>query len=198
MIISYSKKYVFISTPKTGSHSFFHLLKEEFDGRRLMPFHRTEVPEYTEGYTIFTTCRNPYERFTALWHSIFFSCGTKNDPHGYRKSWMSEVGSDDPVKFAKYLVQAFREETTPARYPQLVIPQYLWYRRMPGETKIIHIENASEEFHKLPFVGNKRVKIPHKLKRDHQTWDDIQTPELLHWVNQWAKGDFELLGYEKK
>jgi len=197
MILSRKYKYVFISTPKTGSHTFFKLLEEEFDGTRQWPeFHRTEMPKSTDGYTVFSTVRNPYERLVALWNSLLHN---KNDRHGYRDTWMSALRKDDFLTFCAFAAKHHHniETITQVRLPRLMTPQHRWYRRMPDHVIPLHLENVTEEFNRLPFV-DKTIIMPHELKRDHASWDDLKTDEIIEYANVWAGDDFEKFGYRKE
>ncbi len=129
MILSRKNKYVFISTPKTGSHTFFKLLVEQFDGTRMGgEFHRTEMPPNTDGFTVFSTVRNPYDRLVALWNSLLHN---KNDKHGYRDTWMSVLKNDDFLTFCRFAAKHHKniEFINEVRLPRLMTPQYRWYRR---------------------------------------------------------------------
>ena len=197
MILSRKHKYVFISTPKTGSHTFFKLLTEQFDGERLQgPFHRTEMPGNTEGYTVFSTIRNPYDRFVALWNSLLFA---KPDPYAYRDTWLSVIRKDDLLTFSRFAAKNKDriEMMADVRMPTLMMPQHRWYRRLPPNVISLKLENIDEAFHALPFV-TKRVTLPHELKREHASWDDLKTDEIIANVNEWAGEDFEKFGYEKE
>lgn len=197
MILSRKHKYVFISTPKTGSHTFFKLLEEEFGGERQWPeFHRTEMPTNTTGYTVFSTVRNPYERLVALWNSLLHN---PNDRHGYRDAWMSAIRKDDFLTFCAFAAKHHKniEHLAQVRLPRLMTPQHRWYGRMPADVIPLHIENVKKEFHRLPFV-KKEVIIPHELKRDHAGWDDLKTEEIIELANVWAGEDFEKFGYIKE
>lgn len=197
MILSRKYKYVFISTPKTGSHSFFKLLQDNFEGERQWPgFHRTEMPSNTEGYTVFSTCRNPYDRLVALWNSLLFA---KPDKHGYRDTWMSVLRTDDFGAFCEFAANHKNdiEQVAKVRMPTLMIPQHRWYRHMPDNVIPLHIENINDEFHALPFV-DKQVDIPHALKRNHASWNDLKTDEVIHYANIWAGEDFEKFGYTRE
>ncbi len=197
MILSRKNKYVFISTPKTGSHTFFKLLEEEFDGERQWPeFHRTEMPPNTSGYTVFSTVRNPYERLVALWNSLLHN---PNDKHGYRAAWISVIKKDDFLTFCAFAAKNHKniEHLAQVRLPRLMTPQHRWYDRMPADVIPLHIENVKKEFHRLPFV-KKEVIIPHELRRDHATWADLKTDEIIELANVWAGEDFERFGYTKE
>lgn len=197
MILSRQHKFVFISTPKTGSHSFFKLLEDNFSGVRQHPgFHRTEMPPNTDSYLVFSTCRNPYDRLVALWNSLLFA---PNDKHGYRDSWLSTLKSDDFLTFCKFAAKhrSNIEYIANVRMPSLMIPQHRWYRKMPNRVIPLHLENVEEEFNNLTFVHS-HVSIPHLLHRKHSSWDELKTEEIIHYVNQWAGKDFEKFGYTKE
>ena len=152
MILSRKHKYVFISTPKTGSHTFFKLLEEEFDGTRQWPeFHRTEMPPNTSGYTVFSTVRNPYSRLVALWNSLLHN---PNDRHGYRDAWLSAIRKDDFLTFCAFAAKHHKniEHMNEVRLPRLMTPQHRWYGKMPEDLIPLHIENIKKEFHRFPFV----------------------------------------------
>ena len=199
MIISKKHKYVFISTPKTGSHTFFKMLPEQFDGERQQgAFHRRDLPSgiVGQGYTVFSTVRNPYDRLVALWNSLLH---TKPDPHAYRDTWLSVIRHDDFATFVKFAANNHKriETMNALRMPNLMMPQNRWYKAMPADVIPLHLENLSEEFHALPFV-TEPVTIPHELKRDHATWDDLKTDEVTEYANEWAGEDFERFGYTRE
>ena len=196
MILSRKNKYVFISTPKTGTHSFYKLLQDEFDGERLKGnYHRTEMPDNADEYLVFSTVRNPYDRLVAIWNSVLHA---KNERNNYRDEWLATLRKDDFLTFAKFAAKYRNDiEYRPVRSPYLLMPQCRWYNKMPEGVTPLHLENISVEFHSLPFV-NKEVEIPHMLKRDHASWDEIKTDEITSFVNEWAGEDFEKFGYEKE
>lgn len=197
MILSRSNKYVFISTPKTGTHTFFKLLREEFDGERLGPdYHRTAMPKNVNGYTIFSTCRNPYDRLVALWNSLLHA---KDDKNGYRDAWISALRSDEFLPFCRFAAKHKHniERLNKVRTPTLMMPQHRWYNRLPKNVIPLHLENIHEEFHALPFV-NHECTIPHMLKRRHSSWDELKTDEIIACANEWAGDDFQMFGYSKE
>ena len=198
MIYSHEYKYVFISTPKTGSHTFFKLLPEEFAGVRQTQggYHSRLMPSGALEHTVFSTVRNPYERLVALWNSLLHN---PNDSFGYRDTWMRVLKNDSFATFCKFAADHHDkiERLPEVRLPALMTPQHRWYAGMPERVVPLHLENIDEEFHALPFV-DKRVTIPHELKRDHATWDDLKTDENIHNATIWAGEDFEKFGYTKE
>ena len=199
MIVSKKHKFVFISTPKTGSHSMFKILHDNFSGERIGPnFHETNIPSDVKlsQYTVFSTCRNPYERLVALWHSLLHA---KDDKKGYRSAWISALSDDSLLTFSKFVAKNKNhiEFMSKVRLPTLAMPQYRWYKKMPEQTIPLHIENIDEEFSNLTFV-KEPVKVPKVLSRKHALWHDLKTEEVLHRANIWADGDFEKFGYQKE
>lgn len=197
MILSHDHKFVFISTPKTGSHTFFTLLTNDyFHGERLGPlYHRRDMPEDVDGYTVFSTCRNPYERAVALWHSVLHI--EKEDR--YRKTWLSVLDDDSFLSFCRYLAQRRMDIETirgGPRLPMIAVPQWRWYQGMPGDTIPLHLENFEEEFNALPFI-TEHHQIPHVLKREHASFDELKTPEITDCINHWAEHDFKRFGYKR-
>jgi hypothetical protein len=157
------------------------------------------MPEKTDGYLVFSTCRNPYDRLVALWNSILFSNGNRPDKHGYRDTWLSVLRNDDFETFAKFAAKHKDdiEYVAKVRMPTLMTPQYRWYDKLPAHTIPLHLENIKDEFNALTFVEHE-VNIPHALKRTHASWDELKNERIIHYANQWAGKDFEKFGYIKE
>ena len=197
MIISDKYKYIFISTPKCGTHTMFKLLTKYFDGKRVRTngYHSTVIPDNIDinEYTVFTTVRNPYTRLVALWHSILY---VRDD---YTNSWSKYLPDKSLESFVKLLAENKNNvRAIKAKMPKLVTPQYLWVKNMPHKTKFLHIENITEDFDALDFVKNKTYSIPHELKRNHIKWPEIKNNNIITHANLWAGNDFELFNYQKE
>ena len=63
MVISHSLKYVYVGIPRTGSKSMINWLVAYFDGEHVGKHHQYRIPEEVSDYLIFTTVRNPYDRW---------------------------------------------------------------------------------------------------------------------------------------
>lgn len=205
MIVSDKKRFVFISNPKTGTHSMFDVLENnpEFAAKREgKQFHEWKVPQRAKNYIKFSTVRNPYSRIVALWNSLLMAGAREGGeiPKKYRQTYMHVIGSDSFEDYCKFCAENRDtiEHTKIIRYPLLSIPQWRWYQEyLPPDTKPLKIENIQEEFNALPFV-EKEIMIPTKLKRKHETWDELKNNNIIEYVNHWAEKDFELFGYEKE
>lgn len=207
MIISSNPEFVFISTPKTGTHSMFHVLNENFNTKHLGPktgnqFHEWKVPNQYSNFFKFSTVRNPYERIVALWNSLLMA-GVREGgviPKKYRDSYIRQIKSDSFEAFCKFCAD-YRdniEHNRIVRYPLLSIPQWRWYEQyLPKGTQPLKIENIDIEFNSLPFI-DKEIKIPRKLHRKHETWDELKNDNIIKYVNHWAEHDFERFGYDKE
>lgn len=205
MIISHKHNFVFISTPKTGTHSMYKFLKENYAPVELnntKNFHEWVVPHKAKNYFAFSTVRNPYERLVALWYSILIAGKEEKGkiPKEYRMSYMRHLGDDSFETFAKFCAEKREtvEQHTMLRLPMLLIPQWRWYEEfLPKDTAHLKLENLEEDFASLPFAVEKPT-MPHELKRNHASWDDLKTPELTELVNHWAEKDFSKFGYQKE
>lgn len=69
MIVFEQKKIVFVSNPKTGTHTMYKLL-QECGGVRHGRYHETEF-RFTPSF-VFTTIREPLTRTVSVWNSLLF------------------------------------------------------------------------------------------------------------------------------
>lgn len=182
MIISHKYRLIFITTPKSGSHTGFTLMLNYFNAQEVSFNHRKIKPNTLNNYHSFSFVRNPYERFCALYHACVI-----NDT----KPFVPKSAKRDILSYAKWYAGMAKCNQYPRE--DLTSSQSHWHR----DTKInefIQIETAQEEFNKLYPELN--IVMPHELKRKHPAWKDVRTPELIKYVNIWSQKDFELYGYE--
>lgn len=181
MIISPKYKLIFVTTPKSGSHTGFKLMQTYFDANKTEFNHNRSIPAKYKNYDTFTFVRNPYERFCAL----YFAC-VIND----KKRFVPIHARKSIEEYAEWYVSMKRM----GRYirEDLTSPQTYWHRN----TKIknfIQIEEAQELFNIMYPELN--IRMPHELKRTHATWEDVATDELSNLVSEWADNDFNHYGY---
>jgi len=180
VIISDTHKLVFITTPKSGSHTGFKLMTDYFNASAGFN-HNLKVPNICKNYRIFTFVRNPYERFCSLYHACVINDEKKFVPSKAKRSILD---------YAIWLAKCKRTEM----YPRidLCAPQHIWHRTSSVK-EFIQIEKAQEFFNNL--FPELNIKIPHELKREHPTWDNVITDTLKYYVDIWAGRDFYLYGY---
>lgn len=202
MRISDKYKLIFVSTPKSGSHTGWKLMEENFPINN-SSMHNNIVPENKTNYNAFTFVRNPYERAVALWHSVLWTHLSKNKKQQqigqrYRKEFMKRVGADDFSSFCKYLASLDRNK--PGDFYRHLIKSQTHYHSVTNlkNLKYFKIENIKEELPKylLDVTGIKIKEIPHELKRNHETWKDLYTEENKSNIIKWAEEDFTLYKYE--
>jgi hypothetical protein len=184
VIISEKYKLVFITTPKSGSHTGFRLMETYFEPKPTSFNHSIVVPEKYKNYGKFTLVRNPYERFCALFHACVI-----ND----KKKFVPGNARQNILEYAKWMAKCSYHKNYIRK--DLTAPQYQWHENSK-DLLYIKIEQAQEIFNTAYPELN--IRMPHELKRDHPTWKDWCTNELTHYVNLWANKDFDLYGYDKE
>lgn len=206
MIISDKRKYAFVSIPKTGTHTMYEVLTTQFDGERYGGYHHNCLPESAEGYFRFCTVRSPYSKFASAWSLIL-------NPDAIHGAQMQKrIGQ--PLGIVPVLKWAIKEQDNMVHYGKqnledrlriaaALTPTNVYFRTRLDDMKMdayVQIEDADTQFNALPFVDTP-VTIPKIFTMSrtayYKTWDDINTPEVLELVNEWAGSDFELYNYTK-
>jgi hypothetical protein len=184
VIISNKYKLIFISTPKSGSHTGFKLMQDYFEAENTSFNHNTVIPNNIRNYHSFTFVRNPYDRFCALYHACVIN---------HFKPFVPKSAKTSPLTYAKW----YAKLTKAGRYPRvdLCAAQWVWHKKSRVK-EYIHIEEAQEVFNNK--YSEKNIIMPHELKRNHIIWNEIKTDELIYYVNLWAGKDFQLYGYKNE
>jgi hypothetical protein len=193
MIISKKHKFVFISTPKTGTHTMYKILPDEYEGvQKEGPYHQTEVSEEFSDYFIFTTVRNPFERMVSIWHALI-------ERDNYRNIFLPLVGGVEFIDFVKWITKLEPDERPKGKGGVLLHPQSYWLKGVSLD-KFIKIENVDEEFSMLPFYiqSTEHKEIPKVLARKHKKWKDVKCNESRELIVRWAKEDFEIFNYSEE
>jgi len=188
MIISEKDKYVFVSNPKTGTHSFYKLLKEQFNGVQVEGrYHENDVPEKNKDYFTFSTCRHPFSRAVSAFHVL-----TRDD--GYKDLFLPKIGGEDFLSFVKWLVKHDSEKELVGRGMAVLTLQSTWLRSVRID-ELVRIEHANDDFAALPFV-KEPVAVPTLLARKHETWDEIKCQKSERLLRKWLAKEFEFLPYD--
>src|SRR3972149_1265346 len=108
MRISTRYEFVYISTPKAGTHTIYNVLAEHFaEGLRGQGCHENQIPKEFKDYFRWTVSRNPYTRAVSLWWS---ACRLHTEDH-YR--FRARCGAPDNfTKFIVWLAGTSWEERT--------------------------------------------------------------------------------------
>ena len=181
MIASHEYKLVFVTTPKSGSHTGFELMRKYF-GAEANFNHISKVPYEYRDYNSFSFVRNPYERFCALYHACVV-----NDV----KLFVPTYARTSILKYGEWLAGLNQHF---AIRKDLTVRQSKWHE-YSGVKTFVQIERAQETFNE--WYPELKIVMPHELKREHPTWKDVNTSELKECVLKWAKSDFERFGYDE-
>ena len=213
MMINHENKFLFISTPKAGTHTMYDVLYNEFgcelrddkgkvrkyEPEKIM-LHPTRIDSPFKNYYKFTIVRNPYERAVSFWTAI--------NREG-KERYISLCGGKEFSDYAKAISdRGFLEKqynSGSVRRP-IHVPihaqfcgQSEWHKNNVYDD-VIHLENIIEEFHKLSFV-NKTIEFPQKFSLSNlrsKPWKEYYTKELRQIVYNAWKEDFERYGYSEE
>jgi hypothetical protein len=199
MIVSKKHEYVYISVMKSGTHSMYHTLQQDYAGLHHPrdfnplnkgPYHSNIVPKQFSKFYRFTVVRNPYSRAISAWNVC-----VNVDP--YATCYSGILKDKSFLEFAKWL-NDFKD---PGRAGYVVEPMHKWLKPSGKFDKILHLENINDEFKELPFYdpSNTELVIPDLLSRtDKSDWKKHYTQEIADLIYEWAKKDFELYGYDRE
>lgn len=188
MIRSHRHRFIFVSTPKAGTHTMYHVLTQQFEGEQLPgPYHRRDLPQGIEAYMIFTTVRHPLERFVSAFHSL-----TRVEPykHLYRKA----LGALTLPKFVDWLVSHDWEGAPPTiRGHETLMPMSAWLKPVPLDV-FLKLECLEDDFAKLPFCAH-RLQLPKLLSRRHPPAAKVISQAMRDRLQQFYADDFARFGY---
>jgi len=189
MIISSNHKYVYISTPKAGTHSLYDLLVKHFDGKKIDgPYHNREIPSYCldSNYKIFTTVRNPLSRTLSIWNSL-------TQRENYKYIYLKLIGSDKFLDFVKWITTVEPSKINTGKGRILLHRQSVYLRNLPIDY-FIKIEHLNIDF---PRLGIGQLdSYPHMLSRSYTSWDMLKCETSSRILREWLLPDYDFLGYD--
>lgn len=202
MRVSTSHRFIYISTPKAGTHTICRILKDHFPkGLKENGLHNNRIPPCYHGFSRWTVVRNPFSRAASLWWS---TCRLHpEDQYGARAGCGAE---DDFPRFVRWLAAL---EPRGRRQQPLFLSQSDWLDPVqPIQT--LHLEHLEEELQEMPW-WREGIDLPElnttteKIERQSNTegsrilrptWQELcQEEEVQELIVEWAGRDFELFGY---
>lgn len=172
--------YVFISTPKCATHTMYDVLRKDFGGKRLKPYHRREVLEADQNKFRFTIVRNPYSRAVCMWWIM-------TNSKFYSEPYHKTVRRKNLLDYLKWVMIPSNQVR---RMKILTWTQSQWH---PEKIKFIKLETLQQDFDNLPFV-DKKVKLPRHLKRTPEGLN-VLTDEAKVLIREWCAEDFRRFDY---
>lgn len=196
MRISYTHKIIFVSNPKTGSHTGFKLMEENFNGRPLGGFHNVVVPTENLDYKTFTFVRDPYDRAVSIWNSVLNKEGSNLQvPKRDQRDFTKAIGSTDFKSFCLWI-----KDYPKVNHKHIACePQFSHLRKCNVPLYYIKMENMLSGLNSFLSINNIPVlySIPHELHRPHKSFWELGDQECLDAINIWADEDFNIFKYNK-
>ena len=180
MILLPDLKAVYVSCPRTGSHTMFAVLTNRYGGSHYEPwddYHRRDIlPDCADWYK-FTNVRNPYSRAVSIWRAM---------------------GMERKFRVAEMTFAAFAENLANGKLIawRITLAQHVWH----GENEydeILKVESLDEDAKRLSFWnGPDHIPVATNTTQG-RPWIDEYTGAIARDIETWAGPEFERYGYER-
>ena len=181
MLISHSRKFVFLENPRTASRAMGRTLTAVAGPvYQQLNHHRMEIPHGCQDYFTFACVRNPYSREVS--HYLYRRRNKQNNMYPYAAEWSFR-------EYAQWATNPSAPPTEPHDHPQST--------NLAGKRidMLLRFENLpDDEFYRLPFV-DRSVPFEKINANPSYDWHSFYTQEIADMIYAWAKKDFELYGY---
>lgn len=202
MILSESKKKIFLHIPKTAGSSLSNAIRAQISGKitggkRTDWDYHTTIRSFEErlvsldGYKIFTFVRNPWDRMYSWFCMLKTNVGGEIDDKTFKKWLMKgchDMSSAFPDNGKKYCAQR--------------TSQVEWMIDSNGNIRpdfIGRFENLEQDYKRLcKYLGIGAQKLGHQKKGNHKPYQDAYDEEMVEFVRQMHKVDIMEFGYEFK
>lgn len=159
MWVNDQKKFVFVSTPKSGTHTMYNILRTQGGKQYGQPpgvepqsnFHRNVLDPSWEDYYKFTVVRNPFSRAVAAWWHLIVKKDDGNiiKRRAFQASMNKAMGGDSFQHFTAFLL--FRHDV-----PDRAImfdSQHEWHNNIQFD-KVIKLEQLQQGLNEIPLLQN--------------------------------------------
>ena len=180
MIYCEDLNFIYIAVSKTASRSIHTFLEDAFgaiDTKKGQHTHHDS--SVLPGYFVFASARNPYSRMVSLWAHI-----QKKTKGAWTKHEMYGLPFDE---FTKRAHEKGRE------WHQLQVDGC----NFSTVHQVVRFETLLEDMKALPFMKEGDLsKFPFVGKGPHDEWRGYYKDDgIIRNVYEWAKTDFDTLGY---
>jgi hypothetical protein len=203
VIVSHSKKIVYLAPPKTGTISVQAVLEREpFNGEVVggHAHHDVEWSQDLASYFHFITVRHPYSRAYSLWrtavnHRRLFNWNPRK--YSYGQPWALWFSDEAPT---------FKELLECSKLQLLLRRQWRcsWHlEQIPKEIPVVvvRLENFYEDLQQVEPLRDNLHHVVHankNLDKSPKHWSEVVTPEHAERIRElWAE-DFDRFGYNRK
>lgn len=204
MIVSHSKKLVYLSPPKTGTISVLAVLEREpFNGKVVggHAHHDVKWSQDLASYFHFITVRHPYSRAYSLWR---MACNQRTlylqnpNKHPAMQPWGRWYRRGEPT-FDEFLWQKVKGGPLLANFRMQW--RCSWHlEQMPKEISavVVRLENFYEDLQQVEPLRDSLHHVVHAnktLDKSPKHWAEAVTPERAERIRElWAE-DFDRFGY---
>jgi len=202
MRINKKHRFVFVSTPKAGTHTIYKILREHYsDGLLEAGFHNNQIVDHYDKYFRWTIVRNPFTRAVSIWWS---ACRLAHlDQYKFR------ARSGAQYSFQKFVKWMNSVSITERQKQPLLQNQSEWLQSV-FPINVIHLERMKAELKQLPFWKDdieidqlnttaEKIQAQSELEGEVITKPSLQefydNDETIDEVIKWAKPDFDNFGY---
>lgn len=202
MRVSTKYRFVFISTPKAGTHTIYQILKQHYpEGLKEGGFHSVKVPAAYRSFPRWTVVRNPFSRAVSLWWS---TC--RCHPEDRYRARRGCGAADDFPRFVQWMLSL--EHRTRIQQP-LFQSQADWLDPVQP-IQALHLEQLEEELREqpwwkpaivLPQLNTTDEKVADQEREEGSSihrppWEEMCADEAVREdIIKWAGRDFDLFGY---
>jgi len=203
MRINKKQRFVYVSTPKAGTHTIYRILNEHFsDGLLEAGFHNNRIVDHYDKYFRWTVVRNPFTRASSIWYS---ACRLAHlDQYKFRA--LSGAQNDFP-KFTEWMLSVSENE----RQKQPLLQNQTEWLNPAQPLHIVHLERLEKELIQLPFwkdgieiskLNTTAEKIVAQAEVEGEQIERLSLLELyadqktIDNIIKWAEPDFDNFGYD--
>jgi len=204
MLISESRKFIFVHIQKTGGTSLKHVIRTHVeDAHPLLGTHdfarggRRALGAAWDEYFSFAFVRNPWDRLVSWW-SMIAQAGSKTDGKNDRNQFWHYVRENGRT-FEEFITNC--TEAIPDRDGSkcAAVNQYDYLVDESGRCIVGFVgrfETLSDDVATvLKRLGLPATELPHRTRSRHRPYAEYYTPALRDMVGERFARDIERFGY---
>jgi hypothetical protein len=205
VVVVEKEKALFISCPKTGTHSLYQTLTGKYGGKRVGHFHERQVPNRYRRFSKIGAVRHPIPRaISSYWQNFGETNGRKLHP-GQRRIFAKACPGRSMDEFMDWiLANELRAREIGAgnlrRGPEgpyfvLYLSCSTWYEGIPID-RFLKTESLAADFARLPLAKAERSLVHSNISLHRPPDRELLTDSVLQKILVWGAPDFQRFGYD--
>lgn len=195
MIINNEHKFAYLGMTKTASTSLHQVFKRvpgsinpQIRTKKGISTYRSHgriVPKCAKNYDKIVSIRNPYDRVASMYNLVI----TRGTP---------KVPCDSFEEFVDFILHClYIDKGMDLKdYKYRWLPIWKYIEPINNIKHIIKFENLNADIHKISLLD--KVIVPHLNRhKKYKRFEELNSPEIIKKVNEWAGPDFEMFDYKK-